>query len=240
MKYTHKVQVNQFQPLHQPLHHDFKCHFKVQSLSVLLHNVFCQQTLELLITERAWPVPSPMCTQHPAQVLQSPDMPGPQVHHTIPQLRLVSQAWPTSAKEGRGSVEQRIPAVSRRTVQCSTIRLQYFVTWRITSPCLSSNSSLQNGEHELGHLFRCCRSCKNTSTILLRERAYSATGNSRVHYLKSGYVIQLIAFRWDMAVHQTLSLLLRKCETKLQPPHLLPHLHNMLVISSSAHAHIKT
>ena len=65
--------------------------------------------------------------------------------------------------------------------------------------CLSSNSSLQNGEHELGHLFRCCRSCKNTSTILLRERAYSATGNSRVHYLKSGYVIQLIAFRWDTA-----------------------------------------
>ena len=71
----------------QSLHHDFKCHFQVQSLSVLLHNVFCQQTLELLVTERAWPIPSPMCTQHPAQILQSPDMPGPQVHHTIPQLR---------------------------------------------------------------------------------------------------------------------------------------------------------
>ena len=79
--------------------------------------------------------------------------------------------------------------------------------------CLSSNSSLQNGEHELGHLFRCCRSCKNTSTILLRERAYSATGNSRVHYLKSGYVIQLIAFRWDTACIRSSpdpSLLLRK------------------------------
>ena len=79
--------------------------------------------------------------------------------------------------------------------------------------CLSSNSSLQNGEHELGHLFRCCRSCKNTSTILLRERAYSATGNSRVHYLKSGYVIQLIAFRWDTACIRSSpdpSLLFRK------------------------------
>ena len=64
---------------------------------------------------------------------------------------------------------------------------------------LSSNSSLENGERELGHLFRYCRSCKNTSTILLGERAYSATGNSRVYYLKSGYVIQLIAFRWDTA-----------------------------------------
>ena len=79
--------------------------------------------------------------------------------------------------------------------------------------CLSSNSSLENGEHELGHLFRYCRSCKNTSAILLRERAYSATGNSRVHYLKSGYVIQLIAFRWDTACIRSSpdpSLLLRK------------------------------
>ena len=33
--------------------------------------------------------------------------------------------------------------------------------------CLSSNSSLENGESELGHLFRYCRSCKNTLTILL-------------------------------------------------------------------------
>ena len=35
--------------------------------------------------------------------------------------------------------------------------------------CLSSNSSLQNGEGKLGHLFHYCRSCKNTSTILLGE-----------------------------------------------------------------------
>ena len=79
--------------------------------------------------------------------------------------------------------------------------------------CLSSNSCLENGERELGHLFRYCRSCKNTSTLLLGERAYSATGNSRVHYLKSGYVIQLIAFRWDTTCIRSSpdpSLLLRK------------------------------
>ena len=39
---------------------------------------------------------------------------------------------------------------------------------------LSSNSSLENGERKLGHLFRYCRSCKNTT--LRGERAYSATG----------------------------------------------------------------
>ena len=79
--------------------------------------------------------------------------------------------------------------------------------------CLSSNSSLKNGERELGHLFRYYRSCKNTSTLLPGERAYFATGNSRVHYLKSGYVIQLIAFRWDTACIRSSpdpSLLLRK------------------------------
>ena len=62
--------------------------------------------------------------------------------------------------------------------------------------CLSSNSSL---EREQGHLSRYYSNRKNTSRIVFRERAYSATGNSRVHYLKSGYVIQLIAFRWDKA-----------------------------------------
>ena len=65
--------------------------------------------------------------------------------------------------------------------------------------CLSSNSSLENGERELRHLYRYCRNCKNTLTIFLRERAYSATGNSRVQYLKSDYVIRLIAFQWDTA-----------------------------------------
>ena len=65
--------------------------------------------------------------------------------------------------------------------------------------CLSSNSSLENSEREQGHLSRYYSNRKNTSRIVFRERAYSATGNSRVHYLKSGYVIQLIAFWWDKA-----------------------------------------
>ena len=42
--------------------------------------------------------------------------------------------------------------------------------------CLSGISSLKNCERELGHLFCYCSSCKNTSTILVRECAYSATG----------------------------------------------------------------
>ena len=122
---------------------------------------------------------------------------------------LVSQARPTSAREERGSGEQRIQAVSRRTVQSDCSILPHDALHH----CLSSNSCLENGEHELGHLFRYCRSCKSTSTLLLGERAYSATGNSKVHYLKSGYVIQLIAFRWDTACIRSSpdpSLLLRK------------------------------
>ena len=63
----------------------------------------------------------------------------------------------------------------------------------------SSNSSLENGERESGHLSRYYRNCKITLRIVFRERAYPATGNSRVYYLKSGYVIQLIAFRWNKA-----------------------------------------
>ena len=44
-----------------------------------------------------------------------------------PALYLVSQARPTSANR-EWSGELRIQAVSRRTVQCGTITLQYFVT----------------------------------------------------------------------------------------------------------------
>ena len=65
--------------------------------------------------------------------------------------------------------------------------------------CFSSNRSLENSEREPGHLSRYYRNCKNTSRIVFRKHAYPATGNSRVHYLKSSYVIQLIAFRWDKA-----------------------------------------
>ena len=44
--------------------------------------------------------------------------------------------------------------------------------------CLSSNSSLENSQKDLGHLSHYCRNCKNTSRIGFRERAYSATSNS--------------------------------------------------------------
>ena len=46
------------------------------------------------------------------------------------------------------------------------------------------NSSLENSEREQGHLSRYYSNCKNTSRIVFRERAYSATGNSRVHYFE--------------------------------------------------------
>ena len=65
--------------------------------------------------------------------------------------------------------------------------------------CLSSNSSVENSETDLGHLSHYYSNHKNTSRIAFRGRAYSATGNSKVHYLKSGYVIQLIAFRCNKA-----------------------------------------
>ena len=65
--------------------------------------------------------------------------------------------------------------------------------------CLSCNKSLENGDRELGHLLCYCSSCcKNTFlTILFGECAHSTIGNLRVHYLKSDYVIELIAFWWD-------------------------------------------
>ena len=98
--------------------------------------------------------------------------------------------------------------------------------------CFSSNSSLENSERELGHFSRYYRNCKNTSRIVFRERAYPATGNSRVHYLKSGYVIQLIAFWWDKAVHQTLPSLAEvglACETSIAVGHTTDRCIRVLV-----------
>ena len=66
-------------------------------------------------------------------------------------------------KRREGSGELCIQAVSRDTVQCNCSILSHDALRH----CLSSNSSLENGERELGHLSRYCRSCKNTSTILL-------------------------------------------------------------------------
>ena len=38
---------------------------------------------------------------------------------------------------------------------------------------------------------------------ILGECARFTTGISKVHYLKSGYVILLITFQWDMYVHKS-------------------------------------
>ena len=101
-------------------------------------------------------------------------------------------------KRGKGLVNcvyKPCPAALYSAVQSSCSILSHDTLHH----CLSSNSSLENSEREQGHLSRYYSNRKNTSRIVFRERAYSATGNSRVHYLKSGYVIQLIAFRWDKA-----------------------------------------
>ena len=101
-------------------------------------------------------------------------------------------------KRGKGLVNcvyKPCPAALYSAVQSSCSILSHDTLHH----CLSSNSSLENSEREQGHLSRYYSNRKNTSRIVFRDRAYSATGNSRVHYLKSGYVIQLIAFRWDKA-----------------------------------------
>ena len=86
--------------------------------------------------------------------------------------------------------------------------------------CLSSNSSFENSERELRHLFYYCRSCKYTCTltILLGECAYSTTGNSRMYYLKSGYINQLhIGFWWDTACIRSSPEVGLACETSIRP-----------------------
>ena len=117
--------------------------------------------------------------------------------------RLVSQTRPTSAR-GKGLVNcvyKPCPAALYSAVQsCCNIS-----TIDTSHHCLSSNSSLENNIRKLEHLSHYSRNSENTPRIVFREHAYSATGNSRMHYLKSGYVIQLIAFRWDMACIHHLS-----------------------------------
>ena len=114
-----------------------------------------------------------------------------------PRSSLVLQARPTSAR-GKGLVNcvyKPCPTALYSAVQsCCNI-----LSHDTLHHCLSSNSSLENSEREQGHLSRYYSNPKNTSRIVFRERAYSATGNSRVHYLKCGYIIELFAFRWDKA-----------------------------------------
>ena len=61
--------------------------------------------------------------------------------------------------------ELHIQAISHhRMVQCGSV-----LSHDTLRHCLRSNNSLENGERELGHLFFCCKSCKNTFAILHEE-----------------------------------------------------------------------
>ena len=85
---------------------------------------------------------------------------------------LVSRARPTSAKKGKGLVNyvyKPCLATLYSAVQSHCSILSHGALHH----CLNSNSSLENHEQELGHLFHYSRSCKNTSTTLVRECAYS-------------------------------------------------------------------
>ena len=79
IKYTYKVQVSQL----QPLHHDFKRHFQVQSRC---SSIMCSASKSSSSSSQSGHglFPFPFALKNSAQILQSPDMPGPQVHHTIP------------------------------------------------------------------------------------------------------------------------------------------------------------
>ena len=86
----------------------------------------------------------------------------PRLSTTYMIVHLVSQARPSSTKEGKGLVNcvyQPCPAALYSAVQSHCSILSHDALRH----CLSSNTS----QRELGHLFRYCRSCKNTSTILL-------------------------------------------------------------------------
>ena len=93
-----------------------------------------------------------------------------------------------SKREGSG--ELCIQAVSCRTVQCGTITLQYFVKLH---DCLSSNSSLWKW-WELGILSAATEAVK-TFRLYFLGSVLTLQVNSRVHYLISSYIIQLIAFQ---------------------------------------------
>ena len=71
----------------------------------------------------------------------------------LPPPLLVSQARPTSAREGKGLVNcvyKPCPAAPCSAVQSHCSILSHDALRH----CLCTNSSLENGEREVGHLFR--------------------------------------------------------------------------------------
>ena len=89
---------------------------------------------------------------------------------------------PDPLSQEKGRVQAVI--VPHCTVQYNHSTVFCHMTHYIT--VLSRNSSLENGERVLGHLFCYCRSCKNTSYFLGNVLTPQQV-NSKVHYLKSGY-----------------------------------------------------
>ena len=73
-------------------------------------------------------------------------------------------------KKGKGLVNSYTSCVPpHRMVQSNHVTVSCYVTHHH----LSSNNGLENSDRELGHLFCYYRSCKNTSTILVREHMHS-------------------------------------------------------------------
>ena len=73
--------------------------------------------------------------------------------------------WSTSTKKGKGlvySIYKPCPAALHSAVQSHCSILSHDTLCH----CFSSNGSLENGKRVLRYLFRYCRSCKNTFTIL--------------------------------------------------------------------------
>ena len=81
---------------------------------------------------------------------------------------------------------------------CDTLVRQWhyhILSYDMLHHCLSSNNSLENEQQQRGGTRSTMWNCEEC-----------VADNSRVHYFKSGYVIQLIAFQWDSLVcmvHQT-------------------------------------
>ena len=80
--------------------------------------------------------------------------------------------------------------------------------------CLSSNNSLENEQQQRGGTHSTMQKCEEC-----------AADSSRVHYFKSDYIIQLIAFQWNSLVcmvHQTIPFLWRWVWLIRMTPPLFP------------------
>ena len=129
-------------------------HLDLRPQSLLMNNVACQMASAQLKAE---------CTHHDF------------IHRTTAlALYLVSSHADPLPQKGKGLVKcvyNLHPATLHSVVQSHCSILSHDAL----HDCLSSNSSLENGERGLGYPFRYCTSCKNTDytsrgACLLRNR----------------------------------------------------------------------